>query len=634
MKYDTKEHYYKSDVTGLETHKFSIDAEDTILMQRLSSDTYSDPIRAVIRELCTNAYDAHQEAGQTKPFFIKLPTDGDLMFSVKDWGTGMPKQIFSETYTTYGKSLRRHTDDAIGSIGIGSKSPFAYTNNFTIINIHKGIKICAICSKDAAGIPSLKILSEEPTTEDNSVEIKFAVKRSDVAIFKQRATLVLQWFNNYESNETFDFSTLDTQNPVCTHDDFYYTNSSSMGLLMGNILYNVQYNLGEINKFPGLIFRAPIGAVNIAMSREELQYTRKTKDYLFKSLKKIRAIYDQLVQDAVDKSSNLLEALATYNKMNRKLLNDIPSFKGTRLEFSYDFLHEKVERYRANYTHYTIYGQHVASSAFFLSDIKQGRIKAAKKYLNDNKNISYVNLIDADNYQKFLDMFHLQSLPNISDHYVKANRTGRKTGVFKNDVLIFDSTRQGLPTNSHSVYWQICNNVADPNPVWAPIKNYKLVRGTALQDLNKILKFCGLKRPIYGIKNKEIKNWKTNKRAVHLDKFLRQELKKNHRIIEHFKNRYMSSHFDYRILDFIRSFVDISQYLTVDEINVLTTKYSDMPYGYDYIVKQFLTEKDITNMTAKLAAAYNKANQITGPKINIIKKYRIIDPTEQRTVLK
>jgi HSP90 family molecular chaperone len=56
----------------------------------LSDGLYSNKIKAVIRELSTNAYDAHVSAGcPDSPFRVQLPTKLEPVFVVRDFGTGL-----------------------------------------------------------------------------------------------------------------------------------------------------------------------------------------------------------------------------------------------------------------------------------------------------------------------------------------------------------------------------------------------------------------------------------------------------------------------------------------------------------------------------------------------------------------
>ena len=56
----------------------------------LSSNMYSNPRHAIIRELSTNALDAHAMNGNTeKPFDVTLPTQFNPVFVLRDYGPGL-----------------------------------------------------------------------------------------------------------------------------------------------------------------------------------------------------------------------------------------------------------------------------------------------------------------------------------------------------------------------------------------------------------------------------------------------------------------------------------------------------------------------------------------------------------------
>ena len=62
--------------------------------QILSSNLYSNPKLAIIRELSTNAYDSHRDAGKDdEPFYLHLPTESEQFFCIRDFGTGIPEDL-------------------------------------------------------------------------------------------------------------------------------------------------------------------------------------------------------------------------------------------------------------------------------------------------------------------------------------------------------------------------------------------------------------------------------------------------------------------------------------------------------------------------------------------------------------
>ena len=107
----------------------------------LSSGLYANKIRAIIRELSCNAVDAHKAAGTTDvPFEVHLPTALEPFFYIRDFGIGLNHDQVTNIYTTYFESTKTASNDFIGALGLGSKSPFSYTENFTVTAIKDGRK--------------------------------------------------------------------------------------------------------------------------------------------------------------------------------------------------------------------------------------------------------------------------------------------------------------------------------------------------------------------------------------------------------------------------------------------------------------------------------------------------------------
>ena len=76
----------------------------------LSSQLYSDKIRAVIRELSTNAWDSQVLAGnQDRPFVIHLPSMMEPYFSIRDYGVGLSVKDVLTLYSTYFESTKSHS---------------------------------------------------------------------------------------------------------------------------------------------------------------------------------------------------------------------------------------------------------------------------------------------------------------------------------------------------------------------------------------------------------------------------------------------------------------------------------------------------------------------------------------------
>src|SRR5574343_126832 len=107
----------------------------------LSSGLYANKIRAIVRELSCNAYDSHKAANKEHvPFKVVLPSPLDSTFSVQDFGLGLSEEQVFNLYTTYFESTKTQSNDYIGALGLGSKSPFSYTSSFLVTSIFEGVK--------------------------------------------------------------------------------------------------------------------------------------------------------------------------------------------------------------------------------------------------------------------------------------------------------------------------------------------------------------------------------------------------------------------------------------------------------------------------------------------------------------
>ena len=133
MQLHSNENFVKTNISSAPKN-FTINASSKAF-KILSSGLYQNKIRAIVRELSTNALDAHIEAKNSDPFVVHLPTSFEPFFSIQDFGTGLSEEDVLNLYTSYFSSTKTSSDDYIGALGLGSKSPFSYVDSFTIQSI-------------------------------------------------------------------------------------------------------------------------------------------------------------------------------------------------------------------------------------------------------------------------------------------------------------------------------------------------------------------------------------------------------------------------------------------------------------------------------------------------------------------
>lgn len=270
----------------------------------LSSGLYANKIRAVIRELSCNAVDSHVAAGKADvPFTVHLPSMFEPWFSVRDYGTGLDDEQVTNIYTTYFESTKTNSNAFIGALGLGSKSPFSYTDNFAVTAIKDEVKRIYSAFINDQGVPSIAKMSEEPTTEENGVEIKFSVNdnRYDFSKFIDESRIVYRHFklrpkivgvSNFIFSEV-EYETKDIIPGVHASTRGY---GSSSVAIMGNIAYpidipNAEKTLGNLTKLLmcGLIMEFEIGELDFQASREGLSYIPQTINSIKAKLEAVNA---------------------------------------------------------------------------------------------------------------------------------------------------------------------------------------------------------------------------------------------------------------------------------------------------------------------------------------------------------
>lgn len=305
------------------------------MMQILSDNIYQDSISAIIRETATNSYDAHVEAGTTDiPFDIHLPTIFEPYYSIRDYGIGLSKEDMTRIYTTYGMSneLKTSSNDYVGFMGIGSKSPFSYTSNFNVTSYFNGKKIGYFCSKNERNIPTLFLLSEEDTELPNGLEVTFEVKSSDFYNFKVKAIEVFNWFKvkpNVNGN-------LDYPVPLPTQFEidglkvsFQEYDQRKEYVVCGQVKYDLNFAKLESSEliknfakhgFYGFKFQfeLAVGEFDVDAARENVRYTNKT-------IKALEKKFELLKEKILEYYNSVLATTFGKWETNTKL-NSSPAF--------------------------------------------------------------------------------------------------------------------------------------------------------------------------------------------------------------------------------------------------------------------------------------------------------------------
>lgn len=363
------------------------------------SSLYSDRIKAVVREIGTNARDAHIAAGKPDVRFLAhLPNLNDPTFWVRDFGVSLPIRLvtgeiefdpntgdpidntddqlvdnysnveeFLQTlideavdveyvadgiiidgikhkiiddamvlYTTYFRSTKRGNNDETGQLGLGSKSPFAYTDSFQVVVYYNGEKRTYALLLNDDGIPEVNLIDSltGPTDEPDGVYVCMDAKYGDFSSFERAA---LEIYRDFDVRPIMDWTGLADEDGDTEPSDhlkykeydkflegdgwFLAHNLNNAYIRMGGVRYRLdQYAAGidEVNrKILGMniMIDCPNGSIDFVPSREAPKYTKKTVTYLNQRLAEIRHGAELSIRATLDNSKNLWEARCWSNDL-------------------------------------------------------------------------------------------------------------------------------------------------------------------------------------------------------------------------------------------------------------------------------------------------------------------------------
>jgi hypothetical protein len=333
-------------------------------------------------------------------------------------------------YRFYGLSDKIDNDKTVGYMGIGSKSPFAYTDSFTTVSYYNGKKYLYINAKDKSGIPTINKMGEFDTIEENGLEISFGVKKEDISHFKTAVNNTFTYFPEYPEGITPPekkkvLFTGKKSKWIAIKDSYSW--EKEIDLVIGYIKYSIKLknipsnlyvqNLQSQSLIPNtrIVLYTNIEDVDISASRESLQYTEKTVKYIENRTKEVREEYIEHVSDLVSKCHSVYEASKKVCVDQLVPLNDINSFKycGKKLSYSFPlsfccFQYHKNKR-RKECCVISI------NDICAINDLGKSGTSRIKQYMKENNITGYV-LIEKENLEKAK-----QELGAIDDDFIFAS---------------------------------------------------------------------------------------------------------------------------------------------------------------------------------------------------------------------
>lgn len=286
----------------------AIAPENMHLAMQMFSRNYARPMDAVLRELSVNALDAHIEAGNPDPVKVQLPGPEAPRLTISDQGTGLSVEDVIEIFGNYLESTKRGDAAQIGRYGIGSKSPYAVADQYTVTTVKDGIRSLIIFAKREGGVPGYKIVESVPSDEPNGLSITVPTGYDDYQHWAQAAQRVFYYFDpgtvevsrteisHYTEDVVEEFS---DENVLITENE-----DKPAVIKMGPISYRIPFHH---NRPSGSIITLDNDALEISHSREQIEDTSSNQEIVDAAVQRWKQYIKATVRDTLQKAQSLAE---------------------------------------------------------------------------------------------------------------------------------------------------------------------------------------------------------------------------------------------------------------------------------------------------------------------------------------
>jgi hypothetical protein len=525
----------KQDVTvngNFKTSGFKIQATAKAF-DILSSNIYTHKVRAVVREISCNARDAHVAAGNNEPFDVHLPTPLEPWFTVRDYGTGLSDEEVREIFSTYFCSTKTGSNEFIGALGLGSKSPFCLVDSFMVTSYLDGIQRTYSCYRDEHGEPQVASLTKDETNEPNGLEVSLSID-GKCEEFREEA---IEVYNYFEELPNINDKSVETEIQVNKNKFIFQDEDFAFGVgygdtkaVMGGVAYKIpdQYDVFGLEGY----IKFELGEISFDAGRESLSLDDKTIKAIKEKSSKVK---EQLYEKAREKVLELDTPFKRASYAQTLLSGRLASFIKTKLreEFSLPEIDNIVYYGRS-------YGSPIKGETKRLplgSEVRyyheQPRFTTRiKAFLKDQRTVKTIvlltppqikfSLIDIDQVRD------LDELPKVERRYGSNSGSTVKTFKFTGNARWHDNRSSWASTEVE---------ITNEERIYVPIKRWKpdedllshyIQSNRQIENVTSTLDSVGIDIDIiYGLKTSftETKAFK-NGNWIKLDDFIRREVTK------------------------------------------------------------------------------------------------------------
>ena len=440
---------------------FKVDEEDQgFIFEILRSKIYKNAIGAICREISSNSRDANRETlrGHVP---IKIIIHDDMSFGgyssmhieFSDDGPGISPDRMTNVFCRYAKSTKRDDNTQTGGFGLGAKTPFAYTDMFTIITRCEGVKYTYSAYIDESRRGKIALISSEQVPdEENGTSILVPMRPSDRRQFETETVYYTQLWDvrpeivNFRYSEYADntiIKEVDMDGVRTLHLKNYGKESSHLMLIDG-IPFPI--DMEQVPGFKGLnrytyddnrciAFCVGAGEMDIAVNRESLQYTedaiKTIRDFVERYGEIMKADLIKYINEASSYFHACCRGLVVINTeaVYLQRFNETITMLGD--------MHEAIQWQNAAYPNSMSYKTLLYNGRPLRRDYAWKQLKISRVCLSDNGNVSYSKPID-----------------------IQIKHFATKLPVYMMDLVSRSRARTMVMLESHGPFWLIAPRAA------------------------------------------------------------------------------------------------------------------------------------------------------------------------------
>lgn len=329
----------------MEEQFFSI--QDTgMIFDILRNKMYSNPVMAICREISCNARDAHREVGKADvPCQITLPNYFDSFLKIKDFGPGISPDRMSNIFIKYTASTKRNDNVQTGGFGLGAKTPFSYSDTFTIETVYNGVKYAYACYIDETKIGKLNLMNKENVDGvPNGTEICIPVQSKDFQAFYDAIEFVTR---HWDVKPVIKGETLEYRTPTPVfqgkdwfisaenRDSYNHGYNGHVKIIVDGIEYPLSINQLKLDKDTQVLMRhlkgtvyliVGIGKLSLAANRESVHLDESTTKEILDRLHTVSQELHKAYQATIDTLPSYWDACVYFSNQTHKCISSASTY--------------------------------------------------------------------------------------------------------------------------------------------------------------------------------------------------------------------------------------------------------------------------------------------------------------------